>query len=95
MKGVIIMIIDINDSLVSGIRISNNDKIEFGINKNKLVFISPIGIKLDMDIDEDNLKQAVQRSNSKFMAENRRLEYSYHKETKRYVIKVIDSSTNE
>jgi flagellar protein FlaG len=89
------MIIDVNDRLVSSVRVNDSKRIEFGENNSKVVSISPIGIKLDMDIEEGNLKQAVERSNQKFMSDNRRLEYSYHKEAKRYVIKVIDSSTNE
>ena len=90
------MMIDVNsDRIVSAIRLDGSRKVELADNKNKMVQINPIGIKLDMDIDESMLKQAVVKANEKFMADNRRLEYSYHKDAKRFVIKVIDSTTDE
>ncbi len=74
---------------------SNTERTANHNNNDKLFKINPHEIQLNMNIHEDDLKRAVESVNKDFKADDKRLEYTYHKETKTYVIKVIDGKTDE
>jgi len=90
------MVIDSIDK-VSYVKRLNDNKIRTvgSEGKEKLLSIDPSGIELDSDIKEDQLKNAVEKANQKFTSENTRLEYSYHKKSGCYVIKIINKETDE
>lgn len=64
-------------------------------NNDKLFKINPHEIQLNMNIHEDDLERAVESVNKDFEADNKRMEYDFHDETNTYVIKVIDTETDE
>ena len=83
-------------SAINNITIQSNPiKTNNQNNNDKLFKINPHEIQLSMNINEDDLKRAVESVNKDFEADNKRMEYTYHKETKTYVIKVIDTKTDE
>ena len=52
-------------------------------------------IQLNLNVNEDNVTRAVEQLNEDFQADNRKFEYSYHNETGKFVIKMIDKETDE
>ncbi len=47
------------------------------------------------DVSENQIKQAIRDANNKMKAHRTRCEFSYHEETKRVSIKVLDEDTKE
>lgn len=52
-------------------------------------------IQLNLNVSEDNVTRAVDKLNKNFEADNKKFEYSFHKDTGRFVIKMLDSKTDE
>lgn len=64
-------------------------------NKETLFKLNDNEIELKMSIDEEDLSKAVERVNTEFMTDDKRVEYSFHDETNTYVVKLIDKETDE
>lgn len=52
-------------------------------------------IQLNLNVTEDNVTRAVEQLNKDSEADNRKFEYSVHKDTGRFVIKMLDAKTDE
>lgn len=73
----------------------NNNRLSNRQNPDKLIKEQENSIQLNLDVSEDTLTRAVEKVNKTFELENKRMEYSYEKETNTYVVRVIDKETNE
>lgn len=52
-------------------------------------------VELNLNISEDELIRAVENINKDQMLEQERLEYEYHEDTGKYVIRIVDMETQE
>ncbi len=52
-------------------------------------------VELNLNISEDELIRAVENINKDQMLEQERLEYEYHEDTGKYVIRIVDMKTQE
>ena len=51
--------------------------------------------KVERELSEKMVKEAVERANRAISGADRRFEYSFHDKTNEVIVKVIDSETNE
>jgi len=63
--------------------------------KEKIIKTDANHIQLNINTTKDNITKAVEKVNENYMAENKKLEYSYHEETGKHVVKVVDTLTHE
>lgn len=63
--------------------------------KEKIIKTDANSIQLNVNTTRDDITKAVEKVNDNYMAENKKLEYSYHEKTGKHVIKVVDTETNE
>ena len=63
--------------------------------KEKIIKTDANQIQLNVNATKDNITKAVEKVNENYMAENKKLEYSYHENTGKHVVKVLDTKTNE
>ncbi|MFP4457654.1 MAG: flagellar protein FlaG [Clostridia bacterium] len=52
-------------------------------------------VQLNLNIKEDDLIRAVDNVNKDHLVGNEKLQYEYHEETNKYVIKIVDTKRNE
>lgn len=55
----------------------------------------PFQIELSSEVSRGDLIKAVENVNEKIKVDNKKLECSYHERTKSFVVKVVDTATNE
>jgi flagellar protein FlaG len=80
------------DSIV--IQTSNNRQSE-NHNPDKMIKQNSNVVELNLSISEDELIRAVENVNKDHMVEQERLEYEYHEDTGKYVIRIVDTKTRE
>ncbi len=80
---------------IDAIAIQTNSKKTNHEDSDKMVKSDSNYIQLNLDVTEDNITRAVEKLNKDFEEDNKIFEYSFHKDTRRFVIKMIDSKTNE
>ncbi len=82
---------------VDAITINNNNtgKAAAETKKDKLIRTDVNSIQLNVNTSQENITRAIEKVNENYMAENKKLEYSYHEQTGKYVVKVVDTTTHE
>jgi uncharacterized FlaG/YvyC family protein len=80
------------DSIV--IQLSNNRQSE-NRNIDKMVNKTDNVVHLNLNIKEDDLVRAVESVNKEHLVGREKLQYEYHEETNKYIIKIVDTKTND
>ncbi len=80
------------DSIV--VQLSNNRQSE-NRNIDKMVNKTDNVVELNLNIKEDDLVRAVESVNKEHLVGSEKLEYEYHEDTNKYIIKIVDTKTND
>jgi flagellar protein FlaG len=73
------------------IAIQTNSKKTKHEDSDKMVKSDSNYIQLNLDVTEDNITRAVEKLNNDFEVDNKKFEYSFHEDTKRFVINEVIS----